>query len=476
MKSKHIIIAKALRLCSIIIFFSGIANSLFAKRDATADLTYTHISGNLYRFHCTYYRDCLGIPAPTFITMTLSSVQRGINQNITLNQLPISAVVITNNCPSSVSVCAGGSQPGIEKYQYEADVNIPGQYPDWIFSVSDCCLNSAITTIQNPNSDEAYAEARLNNQFNDNSSPQFTNDPIVFIINQNQDFYYNNGMVDPDGDSLVYSLIHARTSANTNVVYNPGYNFLNPLSSVPNTTFNEQTGDLFIHPDLNECGLIAFLIEDFRNGVLLGSVMREVIMFISPTSNQNPTLSGMDGTMQHVTAVFPGSLLCFNIFSNDIDVGDILTVTWNNTIPTSTFTTAGSPHPTGTFCWTPTIADVRSQPYTFTSTVKDNACPFNNVGVYSYSIYVTLDSTMVNAPSNFQSNLVDISPNPSSGVFTIYSTEKFSQLKVFNALGACVLRKDFDNRIDLSSQPSGIYFVEVETANGRLIRQKLVKE
>ena len=102
----------------------------------------------------------------------------------------------------------------------------------------------------------------------------------------------------------------------------------------------------------------------------------------------------------------------------------------------------------------------------------------NNAGVYSYYIYVTLDSSLVflNTSTIKTDYLFSISPNPSKGLFTIYSAEKFSHSKVFNALGECVLRKDFENTIDLSSQPAGIYFVEVESVDGKLLRQRFVKE
>jgi uncharacterized repeat protein (TIGR01451 family) len=107
----------------------------------------------------------------------------------------------------------------------------------------------------------------------------------------------------------------------------------------------------------------------------------------------------MNGTTQISAPVSPGSTICFNIFSNDGDVGDTLSMQWNNTIPGALFTTTGSYHPTGIFCWQPGAGDVRSQPYSFTVTLRDNNCPTNGSTTQTFFLYVNNDSTFVNLNS-----------------------------------------------------------------------------
>jgi hypothetical protein len=67
-----------------------------------------------------------------------------------------------------------------------------------------------------------------------------------------------------------------------------------------------------------------------------------------------------------------------------------VTMTWNNGIAGATFTSNGARLPQGTFSWTPTAADARSQAYSFIVTVRDNACPTNGSQTYSFSILVPL--------------------------------------------------------------------------------------
>ncbi|MEO8088656.1 MAG: T9SS type A sorting domain-containing protein, partial [Bacteroidota bacterium] len=412
--------------------------------------------------------------APAHLTMNILSISCGINQNYTLDQVPGSGYLASNNCSSVESTCEGGTSPGIEKWLYETTVTLQGLCPDWTFSVTDCCRNSAITTLLNTSSD-MYTETRFNSPVGDNSSPRFLNDP-VFFININQDFQFNNGAFDPDGDSLSYSLIAPLTSGNTTVLYNAGYDALHPFSSTT-ISLDPATGDFFMHATQPEVGVIAFLVQEFRSGIMIGSIMREVTVFTVPWSGQPPALTGMDGTSQYEVAIFPNTITCFDIHSDDPDISDSLLMTWDHSIASATFTsTSGVIHPTGTFCWTPSLSDIRPQPYVFTATIRDNNCPLNQIGIASYRIYVTLDSTMVNTSNLIKEDLFSIVPNPSSGIFTIHSTQQFSQLKIYDTLGECILIKDFEKNVDLTAMQDGSYIVEAITLEGRTQRVKFLKE
>ncbi|CAN5672296.1 hypothetical protein BH11BAC1_BH11BAC1_18070 [soil metagenome] len=381
-------------LLIFIFCISSIINPTRASHNAGGELTYRHLAGNHYLIQCTFYRDCFGIPAPTSILCEVVSVSCAYSQGYSMPSIPGTGQEITYLCPSATSTCNGGMTPGIQKYQYEVEVLLPGQCADWQFIVTDCCRNGAITTISVPAGQGIYLEARLDNSTGDNSSAQFTHDPILFSC-IGQDIIFNNGLIDPDGDSLVYSLAPARIDQNTNVTYLAGYSALQPLSSVPQITLDPVSGNLFMHPVIAEVGVIVYNIDEYRAGVLISRVMRDVQMYTVTCSNQLPNLTGLNGTGQMSTYILPGVSSCFHIFSYDPDGGDTLTMIWNNAISQASFSAMGNPYPTGTFCWTPTLNDVRVQPYDFTVTVLDNNCPTNGAAVYNYSITVTLDSSLV---------------------------------------------------------------------------------
>ena len=379
----------------LLTFFVGIFAAK-ASHMAGADLTYQYIGNNQYVVTYSFYRDCSGISAPTSENLTLSSSACSMSQSFTLNPVPNTGQEISLNCPGVSSTCAGGSAPGIQQWIYQTTVTIPAQCPDWAFVVTDCCRNAAITTLTNPGGENLYIEAYLNNTVTNNNSPTFSNVPIAYeCIGQNN--YYNHGVIDADGDSLVYSFIAPRTAINTPVIYAPGFSIASPLTSAPGVTINSQTGDIFIRPTAVEVSVVAVMVLEYRNGVLIGSVMRDLQIYTTNCLNTLPAISGINNTNSFATSSCGGQI-CFDIVSTDNDPTQSLVMTWNDGIPNGTISTTGGPRPVGTFCWTPTPTDARPQPYSFTVTIRDNACPSNGVQTYSYQI--TVGAMIVNVTSS----------------------------------------------------------------------------
>jgi gliding motility-associated-like protein len=269
------------------------------------------------------------------------------------------------------------------------------QCSDWVMSYQLCCRNAAITNIANPSNNTFYIYATLNNQNGlCNNSPTFSNKPVPFAC-LGQEFCFNHGATDVDGDSLVYSLITPYQNANSTVQYNAPYSATSPLASSPAVNFNNSTGDICMTPTALQVTVMAVLVREYRNGVLIGSVERDIQVTVLNCGNNLPSLSGINGTNNFSASVCAGQQLCFNINSFDPDAGQNVSVNWDGSIPNATFTTSAGSRPTGTFCWTPTAADISNNPYCFTVTVRDDACPMNGQQVYSYCI--TVNGVVVNA-------------------------------------------------------------------------------
>lgn len=383
---------------TVAILLSGTVAS-YASHMAGADLTYTYLGNNQYRVTYTMYRDCSGISAPSTEYLAVRSNTCGLSTtSITMNPIPGTGQEISLNCPGVSTTCNGGTAPGFQQWQYSAIVTLTSQCPDWQFYVTDCCRNNA-TTLSNSSGADLYIDAYLNNTTINNNSPTFSNFPVAYTcIGQNN--FYNHGVIDVDGDSLVYSFIAPRSGENTNVIYATGYSISSPITSSPAVSINAYTGDIFTRPTQVEVGVIAVRILEYRNGVLIGSVMRDLQVYTTNCQNSLPALTGVNGSNSYTTTSCAGGALCFNINSSDTDPTQQLVMTWNNGIPGATFTTSGGRTPVGTFCWTPTAADARPTPYTFTVTVRDNACPSNGSQTYSFSILVgNMNVNLTSSPS-----------------------------------------------------------------------------
>lgn len=368
----------------------------YATHMAGADISYTCLGGNSYRVVLTFYRDCSGSQALSEVYLKFSS--QSCNQFFQQTLVLGDSMEISYPCPTATTRCSdpNSPNPGIKQYRYYQTVNLPMQCSDWIIGWSYCCRNCDITTMSQPSpcvpgsNPGLYIYTHLNNlNVTCNSSPQFSNIPIAFVC-VGQPFTYNHGVTDPDGDSLVYSLVDPLINDSTMnpIPYLPGFSATSPITSSPALTISSLTGDISFTPQQQEVGVLSVLIQEYRNGILIGSVVRDMEIYIRPCSNNIPIASGINGSPSRDTTVCPGTSFCFDIFSNDADTDQVVSMVWNQGIINGTFSVTGFPHPTGHFCWTAPTNNPSTLPYTFTVTVTDNSCPNNGYQTYSYNIYV----------------------------------------------------------------------------------------
>ncbi len=363
----------------------------FATHAAGSDIKYRYLGGMSYEVEVTFYRDCGGVAEPNNITVNCRSANGGSNFNV------IAIKVATNNgaeitvpCVTSNSNCNGGSGTGVRQWTYRGTVTLPAAQTDWVFSYSICCRNCSITTIVNPCASNSvlYVEATLNNVISlNNSSPVFSNIPIAFVC-LGQTFNFNHGVIDVDGDSLRYDLITPKTTATNSVNFISPASATTPLASTTPFSINNVTGDLNFTPSQIQIGIMAIRIREFRNGQLIGSVIRDMQVYTQTCTNNLPTASGINGTNSFSATICPNQQLCFTVNTADLDASQIVSLTTNSGIQGATYSISSGPRPTLTFCWTPTFNDIDLNPKTFTVTVRDNACPNNGIQTHSFNIYV----------------------------------------------------------------------------------------
>jgi gliding motility-associated-like protein len=376
----------------LILVMLWLPNEAKASHVQGGNLTYQCLSGNQYRIRLALYRDCAGIAAENTQTVTIRSVSCNITQTVTLTKIAGTGQEVTPICPGQATRCTGGTQPGVQEYIYEAIVTLP-PCADWVMTFNLCCRNSAITTINTPGSMNINIQATLNNlAFPCNDSPTFTNRPVPFIC-VGQPFCFNNGSIDSDGDSLSYTLMTPMHTNTVNVTYIAPYNANNPLASSPAATFNPLTGDMCVTPTSLQVTVFAVLVKEWRNGVLVGSVMRDVQVRTITCTNNNPSLNGINNTGSYAMNACAGTPISFNIPSFDVNTSQNVTLTWNSGIPGASFSPTGgaggtASRPTGVFTWTPTLADVSGIPHCFTVKVTDNNCPYFGSQTYSFCITV----------------------------------------------------------------------------------------
>jgi gliding motility-associated-like protein len=277
------------------------------------NLSYEYVGPNQYIVTVKFYRNCGDAinpnpaPAPMVMTVYFSSAISGQSGNLDLNQVAGTGQEIPTGQfpPCAVTACNGGTGYGVQEYVYSGLVTLPSAQSDWVIGAYVTARNAIITTLSGPGGLSLYVNATLNSDsFPMNSSPVFSTYPVSrFCINHT--FHFNQGATDPDGDSLVYSLADALTTTGfpptgTPVPYVGSYTGANPISSNPPVSIDSTTGVITLTPNLIQVGVIAILIQEYRNGVLIGTTRRDMQVNIEATCNFPPVLE--PATFNNITA------------------------------------------------------------------------------------------------------------------------------------------------------------------------------
>ena len=373
-----------------IILCSSIFSRIYATHVMGADLTFACTGPNTYLITLTVYRDCRGVQLSGPMQVNYSSATCGVNSTLTLNQVG-PAVDITPVCLTNSDACNGGSGYGIQKYVFQGTLTLPaGCGADWVLSWTLCCRNNAITTLSNPGNDNLYIEANLNNTLPTcDDSPVFSNDPIaIYCVNYPQQF--NHGATDANGDSLYFYLMPSLNSAGTPVAYNAPFGATNPLATTSGTTINAQTGQLSFTPSTTQVAVMKVGVNEYRNGVLIGHVERDMQVIVTTCTNSAPFadgINGQTGANANTYTTTACSNFCFTIQTGDANLTDSVFYTWiNNTMPGATISSSGGLKPLLTICWAPTQADVGT--HNFVINLRNNDCPYFGTAAIAYTVIV----------------------------------------------------------------------------------------
>lgn len=286
---------------------------------------------------------------------------------------------LANGTPDGEFVFQGFNQT-IKKSVYIATHSYSGIPPApnnfYIISFRDINRQAGIINIANSVNVPFYVEDTLKfptdiSNIGFNSSPVLIAPPIDFA-SINQIFFHNPLAYDPDGDSLTFQFI-TPLQAQTTVV--PGY--AKPENVVAgggdSITIDYLTGEIIWNtPKAQGIYNIAILIHEYRNGVNMGTLIRDMQIIVLQNNNNPPEIVAVNDT-----CVYAGDTLSFNVTASDPDIGQLVTLTANGgpfLVPTSQ---AGFPlvvnNPVvGTFTWLTQCEHVQSQPYVVVFRAQDN--------------------------------------------------------------------------------------------------------
>lgn len=374
------------KILLVALFF--ITLHVHASHIAGGSITYKWITGNDFEITLELIADCQGITPSSSAIIDITSQSTFFTFNTTVN-LVGSPQELNLICAASVaqSSCNGGALPSYKLYSYTGTVTLPSS-DNWKMSYEDCCRNGSITTLMNPSSEGIRIEALLDNtNLVVNNSPQFNNDAVM-ILYANQAVSLNYSATETDGDSLAFEFQSPLASNSTPVTFNVPYSYTTPFSSSSAISINNNTGVITATPNQLQVFVMAVKVSEYRNGILIGYVMRDIQCMVINGANNLPQLTGINGTTNFITNICANQTLSFTVNSSDADVAQQLSVSYDSLISSASVIVTGGLNPTATFNWSPTNADVSSNPYLITLTVMDVNCPYLGIQSYTYQVYV----------------------------------------------------------------------------------------
>lgn len=433
MKKMLPVCLRSLVIAGLIMLFSF---SSKADHIVGMDLGYTYLGGTNYRISLVIYGDC---GSTTFGTLSTAAPRICIYRraasvtNLTLAiDAPTAGTEITPVCPSSIGLTTctvpGSSITGIKRFVYSAVYSVPDTSGLWRFvfngSLGGTSAGRAtnITNINTTGSIITQLTATLDNRFTNNSSPALTVSPTPYFC-QNNTNSYNPGAVDPDGDSLSFSLIPGRlgstgtscTISTASVTY-IGNAWTSPsvqpvtattplrVASASNYSFDATNGQISFIPNVTQRALVVYNIAEYRGGVFVGSSQREMTFLVqvctvpppaAPISS--PVNCSITDSVRLQVCLETGPF-SFHLLPTSTDPSLNIEVSAAGIPAGATFSVTGdsTSTPDATFSWTST--GVTPGLYTIFVTYKDDQCPISGTNTIAYSITINSVADITGTP------------------------------------------------------------------------------
>lgn len=318
------LLAKIALLC----IFSGIVTNAQASHNLAGEITLRPLGGGQYEVTLTTYTD----PTLAGVDRCTADIQVYSASNnqflFALTGIPRqNGPFIDQVFPGAVT-CDPGIHMGeyiytnatynVKKNLYQDTVTLsPGIYSFYYF---DMARYDNVINIPNAGNKAftVYNTVIISPILSNNDTPIFLNHPIDFACT-GRVWTHNPGGYDANGDSLVYSLAPCMEMNGTSIptpVPILGYQF--PSDFGGTLTIDPQTGLVtWDSPQIIGVYNLAIKVVEYRNGLAVDSLIRDMAIYVSPCDNEPPVIETITDT-----CVQAGDTLVIDIAYYDPDFPD----------------------------------------------------------------------------------------------------------------------------------------------------------
>lgn len=351
----------------------------FATHQRAAEITYKHIEGLTYEFTIQMWTKT---SSPADDTRTYMPIYWGDGTGDEIERIEWYPI------PDVYDV-------SYNLYKGRHTFPAPGFY---IISVEDPNRNGGVINIPNSINVPMYIESELmiNPFLGFNNSVQLLNPPIDKGC-VGKPYFHNPAAYDVDGDSLSFELVPCKGAGGYDI---PGYKYPNFHDPSKIFKIDSVSGEiLWDYPIIQGEYNVAFVVTEWRHGIKVGSVRRDMQIEIVACDHDPPEINTIDDT-----CVIAGDNLQFDVTAIDPDGTNVELTAFGGPfeqVQDSAYIipdpASGNDTVTTTFKWPTTCFNVRFEPYTAVFKARDNGSPVNLVNFKTVFIKVNAP-----APENLQ--------------------------------------------------------------------------
>ncbi len=445
---------------------------VYATHLMGGDITLQDLGNQEYQVNLVTYRDTIGIPMAATADIHFDG-PNGASFTITV---PYDSVISGNLLPMYPY--------GVEVYFFTDTVTLAGN-GQWDVYWDNCCRNAAILNLNAPLTESmTLFTSIVTDSATANSTPFFLV-PAAIFLPVNTSWQYNPLPFDPDGDSLHWSIDQPLSAVGV-----PCVGYVTPSSDTNNIfSIDSITGTISWTADLVGHFVASILVDQYRNGVWVGEIRRDMQFIVVPSGQGTPLWTNLS-----ILPTDPNNHYAFDVMTG---VPFKLEMVATHTNPNKqvfmeaysevfylpqndaafTKTTTGNTL-VGEFTWQPEYADLRDRAYQVVFRVSD--------GLFTDDKTVLLNvNSAVSVEESVTSIGIKAFPNPATEFVYLEINQPEQQsavLDVFTLSGKNIITQrplniNAGNNlfvIETDSWNPGTYIIRVQGSNDVSLNQMLI--
>ncbi len=335
-----------------------LVTNVLATHQRAAEITYKHLYELTYEFTITMYTKTSSPADDSRIFMPISW---GDGTGDELERIYFEPIPDVDDITLNI---------------YKGVHTFPGP-ASYIIAVEDPNRNFGVINIPNSVNVPMFVETELviNPFLGYNTSVELLNPPIDQGC-VGKTYIHNPAAYDADGDSLSYKLVTCKGAGGYDI---PGYTY--PMAT-EYFIMDPVTGDIIWEtPELQGEYNIAFVVEEWRFGIKISSVRRDMQVNIVACDHEPPEIISIDDT-----CVIAGDFLQFDVTAIDYDGTNVELTAFGGPFQQSINPAYIDPDPASgndtvvtTFNWPTVCSHVRLEAYSAVFKARDNGYPVNLV-------------------------------------------------------------------------------------------------